>query len=95
VAISISPTPKMSYQIYCCLSTYFPMELPLSPSLFHVNILKTKYMDIAIRKNRFGQLVGVGPGGPLQPTDYIGVEVADIITCDKSVKGGSNISGFH
>jgi len=27
-------------------------------------------MDIAIRKNWFGQLVGVVQGGPLQPMDY-------------------------
>ena len=32
--------------------------------------LKSKYMDIAIRKNWFGQLVGGVQGGPLQPMDY-------------------------
>jgi len=40
MAILISPNPKMSYKIYCSRSAYFTSELPLSPSLLNVNILK-------------------------------------------------------
>jgi len=72
MAISISPTPKTSYQVYYSRSAYFTSELPLSPSLFNVNILKIKVYGYSNRKNWFGQLVGVGvvQGWPLQPTDY-------------------------
>jgi len=61
----------MSYQIYCSRSTYFTTELPLSPSLFNANIIKIKVYGYSNKKKNWsGQLVGVGPRGPLQPTDY-------------------------
>ena len=50
MAISISPTPKMSYEIYCSRNAYFTKEPPLSPSVFNVNILKIKVHGYSNKK---------------------------------------------
>jgi len=60
MAISISPTPKMSYQIYYSRSAYFTTELPLSPSLFNVNILKIKVYGYSHKKKLVWSIGGGG-----------------------------------
>jgi len=60
MAILISPTPKMSYEIYCSRSAYFTSELPLSPSLFNVNILKIRVYGYSNKKKLVWSIGGGG-----------------------------------
>jgi len=65
MAISISPTPKMSDQIHCSCDAYFTKEQPLSPSLSNVNILKIKVYGYSNKKKLVWSIGGGVQGGPL------------------------------